>query len=104
MARPAMTPNELLAANGISLHKARWSAPRPGSNARRAYTTCPQCSHKRSSKTHQDARCLGVTIEGDSVRWGCNHCNWTGPEKGAPSGNGQTVPSRDSFAATYDYH
>jgi hypothetical protein len=85
-----MSPQELLGAHGI-LYESTPSG--------RYYTTCPQCSDKRS-KAHQKAKVLGVTIEGDSVRWGCNHCGWTGPKKGAASGNGQ---SRDNFAATYDY-
>src|SRR5262249_9177866 len=60
-------------------------------------TTCPKCSHERS-KPHN--KVLGVTIEADdSVRWGCNHCQWTGPEKGA-GGNGR---DGKGFAATYDY-
>ena len=35
---------------------------------------------------------LGVTIEADGkVRWGCNHCGWTGPEKGSgKGGNGRS--------------
>ena len=37
-----------------------------------------------AQKAHQAEKCLGVTIEaGGGVRWGCNHCNWTGPEKGS---------------------
>jgi hypothetical protein len=31
------------------------------------------------------------------VCWGCNHCAWTGPEKGSGNGHGA------SFTATYDY-
>src|SRR5262249_33111638 len=31
----------------------------------------------------QDNKVLGVTIESNGVRWGCNHCEWTGPEKGS---------------------
>jgi hypothetical protein len=84
-----MTPQELLATNGIHLKSAA-----PG----RKYTTCPRCSHTRS-RAHQKAKVLGVTIEGDSARWGCNHCGWTGPEKGNSKPNGQG----GEFAATYDY-
>jgi hypothetical protein len=69
---------DLLAEHGIKLKKA---------TAGRHYTTCPKCSGTRSH-AHQDHKVLGVTIEADgSVRWGCNHCQWTGPEKG--KGNGQ---------------
>jgi hypothetical protein len=92
-----MTFEELLVANGIALDKIRWSS------ASRGYTTCPRCSHKRS-KAHQHAQCLGITRDGDRGRWGCSHCSWTGPEKGAASGNGQRpIPQRDNFVATYDY-
>jgi putative DNA primase/helicase len=72
--------DELLKANGIDLKNTR-----PG----RHYTTCPQCSKERS-KEHQNAKVLGVTIEGDSGRWGCNHCGWTGPEKGSGAKNDTT--------------
>jgi AAA domain len=68
-----MTLEELLAANGIKL-----KSTAPG----RHYTTCPQCSADRSTRPHQMAPVLGVTIESDGrVRWGCNHCDWTGPTR-----------------------
>jgi hypothetical protein len=80
---------ELLAKHGIKL-----TSTAPG----RYYTICPRCSSSRT-KAHQDNKVLGVTIEDNGgVHWGCNHCNWTGPEKGA--GNGH---DGHSFAATYDY-
>jgi hypothetical protein len=87
--RLSMTPQELLNANGIYLESYD-----PG----RHYTIC-RCSRDRTGAAHQRAKVLGVTIEGDSVRWGCNHCGWTGPEKGINQGNGQG----GGFAATYDY-
>ena len=69
-----MTIAELLAKHGIEL-----ASTEPG----RHYTTCPRCSRNRS-KAHQGTKVLGVTIEDDgSVHWGCNHCTWTGPEKGS---------------------
>jgi len=34
------------------------------------------------------------------VHWGCNHCGWTGPEKGTGKSNGQD----GAIVATYDYH
>jgi hypothetical protein len=78
---------ELLAKHSIKLESAA-----PG----RYYTKCPQCSHKRS-KAHQDNKVLGVTVENNgNVFWGCNHCGWTGPEKGSGGNNSK-------FAATYDY-
>jgi putative DNA primase/helicase len=73
-----MTVAELLAEHGIKLENTA---------SGRYYTTCPQCSAKRS-KEHQSNKCLGVTIDSKGVRWGCNHCGWTGPEKG--SGNAST--------------
>ena len=45
------------------------------------YSTCPQCSAKRS-KAHQRTKCLGVKIEANGrVIWRCNHCDWSGPKK-----------------------
>jgi Toprim domain len=41
----------------------------------RYYTTCPQCSPLRK-KAGQ--KCLGVTIGHDGVKFGCNHCQWSG--------------------------
>jgi putative DNA primase/helicase len=68
-----MNSEELLKAAGIHL---------PSYRSGRQYARCPRCSSGRR-KQHQDLKVLGVTIEHDgSVHWGCNHCNWTGPEKG----------------------
>jgi putative DNA primase/helicase len=75
---------ELLRQHGITLDDTT-----PG----RHYAICPQCSKNRSK---QNAKCLGVTIEADdSVRWGCNHCGWTGPTKGDGQG--------ENFETKYDY-
>ena len=62
------TADEILHEHGIA-------PPPPGKQ--RYYTTCPQCSANRS-RAHQKAACLGVTVKGDGVTWGCNHCLWTG--------------------------
>src|SRR5215472_4126372 len=68
------TSENLLRAAGINL---------PSHQPGRHYTTCPKCSHARKP-AHRATKCLGVTIHPDgSVSWGCNHCNWTGPEKGS---------------------
>ena len=75
-----MTLDELLKLNRIELQNVR-----PG----RHYTTCPECSAKRKL-AHQKNKCLGVTIEGDRARWGCNHCGWTGPS--SYGGNGARPP------------
>ena len=84
------TVAELLAQYGIKL-----ASTTPG----RYYATCPQCSASRSKRT---AKVLGVTISLDgSVCWGCNHCGWTGPEKGSGKPNGNAAA--DDFAASYDY-
>jgi len=81
--------DEILAEHGIKLE-----SPAPG----RYYAICPRCSHTRS-KEHQKAKVLGVTIENDRAHWGCNHCGWTGPERG--NGNGRDR-DRAGFE-TYDY-
>ena len=88
-----MTVAELLTKYGIKL-----ASTAPG----RHYTTCPHCSAGRASKEHRAAKVLGITIEADGkVHWGCNHCSWTGPEKGAgKNGNGRDGAQH---AATYDY-
>jgi hypothetical protein len=81
-----VTPQSLLNENNITLESYA-----PG----RHYTTCPRCSATRS-KANQRRKVLGVTIEaGDGMRWGCNHCGWTGPGSG---GNGG-----DDGLITYDY-
>jgi len=60
------------------------------------YTTCPKCSRDRSTKAHRNAEVLGLTIEADGrVRFGCNHCGWTGPEKG--KGNGADGPPLTTY-------
>src|SRR5262249_59886018 len=75
VATASMTISELLAKHGVKLESTA-----PG----RHYTTCLRCSKNRRKPGHKNAKCLGVTIEADgSVRWGCNHCGWTGPEKGS---------------------
>jgi hypothetical protein len=85
-----MTPDDLLAVNGIKL--------KTDNKEGRYYTTCPHCSSQRS-KAHQARKVLGITIEDDgSVGWGCNHCGWTGPEKGT-GGNGRA----DNLITYYDY-
>ena len=73
-----MTAEALLQKHGIRL---------PSYEPNRYYTTCPKCSRERSTAAHRTADVLGVTIEADgSVRFGCNHCGWTGPEKGNGAG------------------
>jgi hypothetical protein len=67
-----MSPQELLTAHGIKL-----TVNGPG----QYYTTCPRCSAKRS-QSHQHIKVLGIFVEPDKVRWHCNHCDWSGPQKG----------------------
>lgn len=82
-----MNASELLHANSIRL---------PGYSPGRYYTLCPRCSHTRTP-TNRKAKVLGVTIDQDgSVRWGCNHCNWTGPEA-----NGGNPPPRITPGAVH---
>ena len=83
------TADEILHEHGIA-------PPPPGKQ--RYYTTCPQCSAKRS-RAHQKAACLGITVKGDGVKWGCNHCLWTG---GAYY-NGKINGPGGEPARTYDY-
>src|SRR5258708_5070649 len=86
-----MTAEELLAANNICL-----SDTKPG----RHYAICPRCSHTRS-KTHQSAKCLGVTIDEKSVRFFCNHCDYAGGGYFNRNANG---PAHSTpFVAVYDY-
>jgi hypothetical protein len=59
---------DILGASGIRL-----KSTAPG----RYYSICPECSYRRK-KPHQKLQCLGVTITGEGVKFGCNHCGWTG--------------------------
>jgi RecA-family ATPase len=68
-----MTPQELLNNAGIFP---------PSYMPGRYYTACPKCSASRQVR-HQKLKCLGITVLDDKVFWGCNHCGWTGPEKGS---------------------
>ena len=83
------TADEILHEHGIA-------PPPPGKQ--RYYTTCPQCSANRSP-AHQKAACLGVTVKGDGVTWGCNHCLWTG----GGYYNGKINGPGGEPARTYDY-
>jgi hypothetical protein len=84
------TVDELLSANGIVL-----KSTGPG----RHYTTCPQCSHTRKG-SHRKKPCLGVTIDAKGATWGCNHCSWTGPEKG----NGSDAGGKWTKEGEWVYH
>jgi putative DNA primase/helicase len=68
----------------------------------RYYTLCPKCSAERSTAAHRAAKVLGVTIDGQGVMWGCNHCNWTNGEYYNGRANGWDRSTR-GFAATHDY-
>jgi hypothetical protein len=87
------TVEQLLHDNGIEL-----DTYAPG----RHYTTCPRCSSGRSTAEHKRAKVLGVTIDHEGVRFGCNHCNWTGPEKGAGKGNGHDHDRGKTFHVYHD--
>lgn len=74
-----MSPEELLSTVGIVL---------PSYTSGRYTVLCPRCSHLRKGGNRKHP-VLGVTIDGERVHWGCNHCDWTGPQPGdAPRGNG----------------
>jgi putative DNA primase/helicase len=86
-----LTVEELLQAHHIALDDLS-----PG----RHYAVCPECSPTRA-RAHRMLKCLGVTIEPNGkVFWGCNHCGWSGPEKGARGkANGAGQPE----LPTYEY-
>jgi hypothetical protein len=85
-----MTATEILRKHGID---------EPfGHDGRRFCTTCPQCSNKRTTAAHKNAKVLGVTIEHDHVEWGCNHCGWKGGESYKPNGH---RPNGDNIYYVY---
>jgi RecA-family ATPase len=86
------TVTEILHEHGISLV--------PLSRDRRHYTTCPQCSAGRT-RAHQSTKCLGITIDGKGVTFGCNHCGWTGGGYYNDNANGHDRTS--PFTAIYNY-
>ena len=65
----------------------------------RYYTPCPRCSGERS-QAHQKVPCLGITIDDQSVTFGCNHCGWTGGEY---FNSGSWHDNTNRIIATYDY-
>ncbi len=80
----------------LERHRIHLKSTAPG----RYYTTCPHCSKDRKPH-HQKLKCLGVSIEADGrVHFGCNHCGWTGPEKGS-GGNGPDREARPQTAHRY---
>jgi hypothetical protein len=69
------------AENILHAHGIKLRSHLPGQH----YTTCPECSAKRS-KANQRTKCLSVKIEANGrVFWHCNHCNWKRPKKAAPT-------------------
>jgi putative DNA primase/helicase len=84
-----MSPEALLRKHGVELDDY---------GAGRHYAACPKCSRDRKTAAHRNDKVLGVTIDADgSVRFGCNHCGWTGPEKGKGNGNGSGGPPLTSY-------
>jgi hypothetical protein len=83
------TADEILHEHGIA-------PPPPGKQ--RYYAICPRCSARRS-RAHQSNKVLGVTILSDGVKWGCNHCLWTG----GVFYNGKINGPAGDPAITYDY-
>jgi hypothetical protein len=59
------------AADILHAFRVSTSSSAPG----RYYAICPECSHKRK-QAHQKLKCLGVTINEQGVKLGCNHCDW----------------------------
>jgi hypothetical protein len=80
-----ITADEILRKHGIR------APSKPG----RHYAVCPQCSAQRKP-AHRNSKVLGITIDGDGVTWGCNHCGWTGGEKfekpKGPNGRARATP------------
>jgi hypothetical protein len=68
-----MSPERRTAADILDNFRIWLKSTAPG----RYYTTCPECSHARKRR-HQKLPCLGVTITSEGVKFGCNHCGWTG--------------------------
>src|SRR5262245_32979896 len=66
----------------------------------RYYTTCPKCSAGRT-RANQKKRCLGITINGDGVHFGCSHCGWKGG--GYFNGKRNGKGSGKEIIDTYDY-
>src|SRR5262245_33674824 len=66
----------------------------------RHYAKCPQCSAKRKG-AHQKSECLGVTIDREGVRFGCNHCDFRGGQRFTAAARHRA--SRAEFSAIYDY-
>jgi len=61
---------------------------------------CIRCSPGRSTEAHRKAKVLGVTIDNIGVKFGCNHCRWTGGGYFRSNSSGRN----DGFPAVYDYH
>jgi hypothetical protein len=59
------------AADILHAFRVSTSSSAPG----RYYAICPECSHKRK-QAHQKLKCLGVTINEQGLKLGCNHCDW----------------------------
>ena len=81
---PGRDVADFLARHGIDL-----ADTSPGQH----YTTCPQCSADRK-RCNQKIKVLSVKIDDRGACWHCNHCEWSGPEKGSGGNN---------IEHTYDY-
>jgi Protein of unknown function (DUF3631) len=77
-----MTIDELLAKNSIKLESTA-----PGQH----YARCPRCSATRKKS---GTKCLGVKIDDKGAVWRCNHCGWSGPEKGSGRRQAQKQQAR----------
>jgi hypothetical protein len=87
------TASDILAGFGL---------PPPPPGRGRYYSICPQCSPTRSSTAHRKSMCLGITIDAKGVKFGCNHCGWTGGALFETKANGH-AGGASPFAAIYDY-
>src|SRR5262245_54213857 len=75
-----------------------WSSFKNGRG--RYYEQCIRCSSGRSTAAHRNAKVLGIRIDDLGVKWGCNHCGWTGGGYFKSNSKGRD----DGFPALYDYH
>src|SRR6516225_5854431 len=89
---PRRTASEILAS---------FRLPSPPNGKSRYYAACPQCSAQRSTLAHRKAPVLGITIDNEGVKFGCNHCGWTGG--GYYETTEKQFPQQQPFVAVYDY-
>jgi Protein of unknown function (DUF3987) len=88
----------------------KFGLPPPPPGRDRYYSTCPRCSATRSTTAHRKSECVGITIDATGVKFGCNHCGWTGGGSFETKSNGHAdrraggqTYTASKIAATYNY-